>query len=201
VQSIFRSTVFSSALAAAALAQTNISDGRITQDVGRRPTYCATASAWAIPATPTDMFTITGSASKTIRVLSLWMSPTQTTAAIGVFQVVKRSTADTSGASVASTIVPLDSTFAAATAVSKHWTANPTLGTGVGNVVIIRAPIPAPATFATSPGWPLFIDFTQGGLLPGVVLRGAAQELSLNFNGVALPAGLSITATWCWIEE
>jgi hypothetical protein len=180
-------------------AQSNNSGNRVNLEPTNKPTFCATANAWTIPAAPTDMWSITGSATKTVRVLNMTITPSQTTAATQTFFLVRRSTADTAGTSAAATIVPSDSAFAAATAIAKSWTANPTLGTLVGNVSIIRVSVPLAVT--ADPRYPMMVDFTMRGLLPGVVLRGTAQELHLNFNGAALPAGLTLTASWCWAEE
>ena len=91
------------------------------------------------PATPTDMITVTGSATKTIRVWSLQVCTTNTAAGSQEFRLIKRSTAYTGWTAVASTLVPLNATSAAATATVNHYTANPgALGTAVGTVNIVR---------------------------------------------------------------
>ena len=77
---------------------------------------------------------ILGSASKVVRVTSVRISVTGSVSATFSVQLVKRSTADTGGTSTALTLVPYDSTNAAATATALAYTANPTLGTSVGNI-------------------------------------------------------------------
>ena len=54
-----------------------------------KTSYSAATGAFTPPATPTDMFTITGSATRTIRVISIELSSTQTTAGVNTFFLVK----------------------------------------------------------------------------------------------------------------
>lgn len=101
---------------------------------GRRATYSAATAAFASAATATDIFIVQGSATKTIRVIAVKVFATQTTAGAGNIFLLKRSTANTGGTTVATTRVPLDSQYPAATATVQHYTANPTVGTLVGNI-------------------------------------------------------------------
>lgn len=161
--------------------------------------YSAGSAAFTPPAAPTDMVSIQGSASKTVRVTRLWLSATQTTAGTNTWFIIKRSTADTAGTSTTLTNVPLDSTSAAATAVIKTYTANPTLGSAVGNLQVLKLFTP---TTSTSPAVGLYqMDFTLEGQFKGIVLRGTTEMLVLNFGGAALPAGLSVVVSVEWIEE
>jgi len=167
-----------------------------------KATYSATSGAFTPPATPTDMSCIFGSASKTIRVLSCVVSGTQTTAGINMFFLVKRSTANTGGTSSTLTQVPLDANSAAGTATNVlSYTANPTLGSTVGNVRAERILCPALASVVAPVGIDL-LGFSQNSLIDQpVTLRGSTQGLCVNFNGAALPAGLSMAVEWVWIEE
>jgi hypothetical protein len=161
--------------------------------------YSASIVPVTPPATPTDIVTLYGSATKTIRVLKLVINTTQTTIGINDWYLIKRSTANTGGTSAAITSVPLDSTFSAATAVFTRYTANPTaLGTSVGNLAIVNvlSSSLAPGTSGTA-YVPYVFDFTNN----PIVLRGATQGIALNFNGAALPAGLSINCNIMWTEE
>jgi hypothetical protein len=151
------------------------------------------------PATPTDIVTLYGSATKTVRILRIVLNSTQNTIGINDWFIVKRSTANTGGTSAAVTAVPLDSNFAAPTATNLRYTANPTaLGTVVGNVAIVNivSPPTAPGTSGTS-YIPYVFDFTNNPL----VIRGVAQGIAINFNGAALPAGLSVNYQITWTEE
>lgn len=157
-----------------------------------RATYSAMSAAFTPPATPTDMATITGSATKTVYVTKVKISCTQTTAGINAFFVVKRSGADLTGTSDDLTEVPHDSRNAAAGATVLDYTANPgTLGTTVGSVHAAHILCPAPASVAADSGRTFSfgesntISFSQP-----IVLRGATQVLAVNFAGAALPTGL-----------
>jgi len=163
-----------------------------------RSTYTASAANITPPATPTDMVTLTGSATRTIRVLSVELSTTQTTAGLNTFFLVKRSAANTGGTSAALTIVPLDSNNIVATATPLSYSANPTgLGSAVGNVRATKLLSQIPTGLNNS----VYVwNFDSPGSQP-VYLRGTAQVLALNFNSVALPAGLSVNCTFTWTEE
>ena len=163
-------------------------------------TYSCGVGPFSPPATPTDMTTITGSATKTVRVLSFELTPVQTTRNLTAYYMIKRSTANSSGTSTSPTIVPLDSNFAAATAVVRQYTANPTLGNTVGPIELVRVLSDDSGANAVGGGGYVF-DFTKNGTAPGLILRGTSQVLALNLNGIALPAGLSIVGTWTWVEE
>lgn len=163
-----------------------------------KTTYSAAINSLTPPATPTDMVTITGSATKTVKILRIELSTTQTTAGINTFFLVKRSTANSAGTSSAGTAVPHDSTNAAATATVLAYTANPTLGSAIGNVRATKVLTPAPASLATAVQvWEF--DGVSGG--QPVVLNGTSQVLALNFNGAALPTGLNVNCTITWTEE
>ena len=161
--------------------------------------YKATITPVTPPATPTDIVTLYGSATKTVRITKITLGSTQTTPGINDWYLVKRSTANTGGTSTTITSVPLDSTFPAATAVMRRYTANPTaLGTLVGNLSIenILSPSASPTTAATNYA-PHTWDFTNNPL----VLRGVTEGVAINFNGAALPPGLSVNIVITFTEE
>lgn len=171
-----------------------------------KPTYAA-SSTFTPAATPTDIVKITGSASKTIRVISLKLTTTNTGAGSQQFSVIVRSADDTTGTFVAATAVPMDSTDPAATATVGHYTANPGgLGAAVGTINTLRvaSPVAVPGSFAgvvMDAGFEM-LPYQQGTHLPRpVVLRGAAQVLVVNFAGAALVAGQTHAYTIVWTEE
>ena len=183
------------------------SDGREAHP----PKAYAISSFFTPAATPNNLVTITGSATKTIKVYSMWIY-TQTTAAGSVqFFLKKYSTAATPGVFVsAGTPVPLDSADAAATAVVGHYTTDPTPGTLVGTIraVTIATPVLRPATPAgiiELSG----VDMIHGsqigaagfGVTCPVTLRGTAQYLAIDFNDVALVAGQVHQYSVSWTEE
>ena len=157
--------------------------------------FMAASAPFTPGATPQDVFTITGSATKVVRVTRLTISTVQTTAGMNAWLLVKRSTANTGGTSVAETAIPIDDSYPAATAVVRRYTANPTAGTLIGSLWSGRIPSPAPATA---------LAMTEKCLFDGreaVILTGTTDVLAWNFNGAALPAGLSVQASVWWTES
>lgn len=173
-----------------------------------RQTYMA-SNTFTPAATPTDLITITGSATKVIRVVAIKIATTNTAAGSQEFLVIKRSTLDTTGTFVAATAVPIDSAAGAATSTVGHYTANPGgLGTAVGTIVRKRvaSPVLIPATFAgivqDASVEMLDVQDTINAVDdPAVKLRGAAENLAVNFNGAALVAGQIHAYTVIWTEE
>ena len=163
-------------------------------------TYSAVSTAFTPGATPQDIFTITGSATKVIRVLRMGISTTQTTAGINNFFLAKRSSANTAGTSAAPAITVNDSLNTAATATVLQYTANPTAGTLVGYISGFQLNSPAPATAGIGGlqgiDYSLIDTFGQP-----ITLRGITEVLAWNFKGAALPGGLSVIAYCQWTEE
>lgn len=164
------------------------------------------AGSFTPAATPNDLVTIFGSASKTVRVYSMRIGAVNTAAGSQVFFLSKRSAVTTGGVFVTGVPVPADSTDAA-TAVFGHYTTDPTPGTAVGTINIIKVGSPAavPAT------WAGITDFAQWELIPladsglsvfkAVVLNGVAQGLAINFADAALVAGQIHHYNIVWSEE
>lgn len=178
----------------------NQSSVPVTEGPSTLTTYSVGIPAFSPGATPTDIITITGSASKTIRVLSIEYTAVQTTRSLVNTFIVKRSAANTGGTSTTPTIVPADSNNAAATAVVRVYTANPSVGAAVGNLSAVK--VLSDDSGANAVGGSGYMwDFTKGGLAQGVVLRGVAQVLAVNLAGVTLPIGLSVVSTITWTEE
>lgn len=165
---------------------------------GQKASYRATATALVTVASATDVFILNGSASKTIRVTRVLVSGTIGTAAAYVdVTLVKRSTANTGGTSSATTIVPLDSAFAAGTAVALQYTANPTTGTAVGTIA--AAKYFAALSGTAAPTTQLEFKFGDNNAST-CVLRGTAQGLAVNFNTGPANAG-SFDITIEYTEE
>jgi hypothetical protein len=164
---------------------------------GLKQTYAAAVSGFVPPAAATDIFTITGSATKTIRITLLRVSCT-TSAGSGISinaALIKRSTADSAGTSTTMTNVPHDSTNSAATAVVKAYTANPTLGTTVGNVRTSRFQINSAGTTSNELAYELGTRPAQT-----LVLRGTSEQLCVNFGGATITSPICSIAIE-WTEE
>lgn len=166
-----------------------------------KSTYMGATATFTPAAAPTDIFVITGSSTKTVRVLRIILSGVQTTAGgITTVSILKRSTADTAGTAVATTRVPLDSGFAAATAVVQHYTANPTVGTLIADIYRPRVFIPAAAT-ATLPVVIFDQDWTQNEWGTPPTLRGAAETLAISLNATLPVGAATFEVTIMWTEE
>lgn len=163
---------------------------------GWKATYALSLLAVTPVATPTDWVTLTW-ASKVIRITRVELTGIATTAGSIVYQIIKRTTANTGGAFAAvPTLGSYDSANGGVTAVPAQYTANPaTLGTGV----TIRSGHLALPLAGVVPDRAI-IDF---GMRPeqALVLRAANQFLAINFNGGALPAGAAIDLTVTFTEE
>src|SRR5690242_6665608 len=110
---------------------------------GQKATYAAYIQGLAVASSATDVFTITGSASKLTRVSRIRISGIKTTAGADVdVQAVKRSTANTGGTSTNPVLVPYDSASPAAASTVTAYTANPTLGITVGVIAVDSVFIP-----------------------------------------------------------
>lgn len=156
-------------------------------------TYSASANI-AAAASATDIAILPGNATTTVYVTKVIITGVQTTAGLADIQLVKRSTANSGGTSTAMTSVPHDSTDAAASSAPLAYTANPTPGTAVGSVRRGYQPIAG----ATSVVNPLVVyDFGDKGR--PIILRGTAQGLAVNLNGVTLTGG-TFDIVYEWFE-
>lgn len=169
-----------------------------TQAEGQKPTYSAAITGLAIASAATDVFTIFGSASKTVRITRISVGGVSTSISALPVLLIKRSTADSSGVSTSPTMVAHDSNDAAATASVAAYTANPTLGSTVGTMQARRI------TFTTGGAGvaeiPNVFDFENRGER-AIVLRGTAQGLAINLNGASIPSGLTLDIDITWSEE
>lgn len=143
----------------------------------------------------TDVFTIYGSATKTIRITRMMVSGNVTSGTTTIpLALVKRSSVDTGGTPNALSAVPHDSQNAAATATINWYSANPTgLGTTVGSgLATQKLALPAIGTVNNV----AIFDF---GTRPAqaVVLRGTSEGLCLNLATTTSTGGtMNIYIEW-----
>lgn len=164
--------------------------------------YSASISSLVMPLLPTDIFTITGSATKTVKIHRLIISGSQSSAANRDLIVLKRSTANSGGVSTTLTAVASDSTSAAATAVVRAYTTNPIVGTLVGAIRSKLWPLLGSASANNGQFGPdnqAVFKFGELGSQP-IVLRGTSEVLSINFNGIT-SAGSLMYFSIEWSEE
>lgn len=159
-------------------------------------TYTASVTGLAVGTLPSDIFTITGSATKTVYVTRIDIDGVQTTAGQVLVLMIKRSAANTGGTSTAPTKIPLDSLSAAASATVLAYTVNPTLGTAIGITTSARVFLPGAATVADAQG--ISIIYGQVGEQQ-MILRGINQVLAVDLNSVTI-AGPSINLNIEWTE-
>jgi acyl dehydratase len=159
-------------------------------------TYSAVALGIVPAASATDVFTITGSASKTISITAISIDGLATTSGAMKMQLMKRSSANTGGTSTAVTAVPFDSNDAAASATVLAYTSNPIVGTPVGTLETFIQAFPSTAQTYSDDG----NDFTYGTIGKPIVLRGVAQTLAINLNGASAPAGGTLDIKMTWTE-
>lgn len=158
--------------------------------------YRAASAPFTPGATPQDVFTITGSATRSVRVTGSGIYTVQTTAGINAWLLNRRSTANSGGTSAPVTAVADDPSYPAATATVRQYTANPTTaGTLVGSPWSGRIVSPAPASVASVIGKELDSLSRKP-----ITLTGIGDVLAWNFNGAALPAALSVQAWVSWDE-
>lgn len=158
--------------------------------------FLAASAPFAPGATPQDVFSITGSATRKVTVVRMGLTTIQTTAGLNAWALVKRLTANSGGTSATVPGIPSDRAYPAATAVVRQYTANPTAGTLVGSLWSGRVPAPVLASAAQQPEVTPIVPPS----LP-IVLSGTGDVLAWNFGGVALPSGLQVQACVTWIEQ
>lgn len=164
-----------------------------------KASYRAATTAFTPGSTPFDVATITGSASKTVKVTHTCLTGVQTNAGVNSWFIIKRSAANSGGTSTDVTEVPSDSNSEAASATVLNYTVNPTTSSPVGLIWSGKVVAAAPAGSAGNLQG-VCVDLTELYGQP-IVLRGTGEVLAWNFGGAALPAGLSIHVTFAWTEE
>lgn len=149
-------------------------------------------------AAATDICTLVGSATKQIRLRRILFNMLASAIQSDPVAIVKRSTANSGGTSASNNgNVPYDSSNAAATAVFRIYTANPTTGTAVG---LLADPYVTTGNLTTG-GPPAGItEFKFGELGQAIVLRGVAQSVSVNLNALTYLTP-EASCTFEWTEE
>jgi len=166
---------------------------------GVKNTYSQTSTLISLPASATDIFTISGSATKIIRLLKVEITGIQTTAGSVPIILVRRGTPNTGG-TIAFTLhgFPHDTNNPLATATVNIYSANPA-SLGVALSFIRNSYIYLPAAASTSAPTALSWNLTD---VPGqaVVLRGVNELLAINMNAATVTGG-QIIAMFEWTEE
>jgi hypothetical protein len=180
------------------LSASNAIIGTVNINSSAPNTYGAAIVNLALAATATDIFTISGSATKTIKITKVHLNGIQTTAGQINVSFMKRSSLNSGGTSTVPVAIPYDSLNTAATAVVAAYTANPTtLGTVVGTIYAERVFLPGAATASDAQGLQVsYSDFGQ----QSFVLRGLTQLFCFNLVGVTVVGG-SVNVSIEWTES
>lgn len=169
--------------------------GNIVRPIPYEPeTFSAGTGPFNLAATATDIWTIAGSNTKTIRIHRIKFSATTTSGSAIKLNVslIRRSTLDTGGTSATVTAAKHDSNNASATATVTRYTANPAaLGTTVAQ---LRTDIVGVTGSGISGGvvdW----DFESGG--QPLILRGTSENIALNLNSITVTGGVGgVSVEW-----
>lgn len=176
---------------------TKVASGSAPVTQSKEITYRAVGLNIASVLTPTDIFTITGSGTKTIKVTKIIVSAQQTTTSLRDVIILKRSTANSGGTSTTMTNVVNDSNDAAATATVRAYTANPTTGTLVGNVDTAKIVVDTAAVGANASSPPDWVFIFDGQSAKPLVLRGTGEVVAVNLNSITSAGGLwNFTVEW-----
>jgi hypothetical protein len=156
-------------------------------------TYSASTFGLSSAAVATDILLINGSATKTVKIKLIRITGTRTASATIDLLLIKRSTANSGGTSTTLVAVPHDSTNAAGTAIVLAYTANPTVGTVVGNFRTRKMFINTAGTGASD-----IVEWTfDSGESQACILNGVAQGFAVNLNGVTVTGGnFDISIEW-----
>lgn len=153
----------------------------------------------SIATNPTDVFTITGSATKTVRIRQIQISGFAASATSAPLNIIRRSTLNTGGTSTTPTAGQRDTADDPATATMRFYSVNPAaLGTTSGTIDGGRLGLVAASGVSQIDR----MNFQYGWLNEKApVLRGATDSLCLNFGGQPWPSGGTLDIAIWWTEE
>lgn len=182
--------------------------GDVSVKASTKATYMGSTAFTTPPAATGDSAQLFGNASKTVKVLWIGMCYQGTANSTATDQVflVKRSSANSGGTAGTATVTSLDSSNAASASGSsfKVYTANPTPGTLLGQLAAFNvcAYVPPAGTGTVSTVAPTLVLFDARLTGQPITLRGTAEGVCVNFNGV-IPGATSpkVAFNFIWTEE
>lgn len=167
---------------------------------GDKATFSVVAADVTLAANATDILCITASPTKDVRITYVSFTADATGSSTNDLYLIKRTAANSGGTISNPSICRHDSRDPTPTAIVNLYSANPaSLGTGTlvrGNHISVPAtaspvipPVAMERTFGNRPS-------------KSVVLRAGTQEqFAVNWNGNAVPAGMSAYVSVEWTEE
>jgi hypothetical protein len=195
------------ALAVPAAAQNTVPQVGVTSGYLGKTTYSAAFFGLAPAATTTDLVCIAGSATKTVVLQSITLSGSAGTTLSLPATVLRRAAVNTGGtaasttANPANTVAKRDANSPTHSAVLIAYSANPTI-TDTSPTYIDSKQLAISLTTMATVSIPAVFDWSKDivNLIQPPTLRGAAQQICVNFNGTSLASGL-ITGSITWTEE
>jgi hypothetical protein len=170
------------------------------------PTYRASANFTPTATGAVTVISVTGSATKTIRIKRILIGGVSTALGTSVLQLQRTSALGAGGTTVSPTVSKLDTGSAAATAVVSHYTSTlKAAGTGVGGPIntqlISLGTVTTPTVALAGVPQPLFPEFGAP-IGQAIVLRGTSDFLEIqNVTPANLGAGTVMTYMVEWTED
>lgn len=168
--------------------------------LAEKPTYSFSVSGFVPSLLATDIFTITGSALKTVKISRITISGTKTAHSHETFSLIKRSTLNTGGVFIARTAASHDSLSPSSLAVLRTYTTNPlVLGVSLGPIYSdnISLPVKTPSNAQGNGGSVVPWEWTKTSSGQPITLRGVTESLAINLAGLTLTGGvLNISIEW-----
>lgn len=165
-------------------------------------TYAATSIGLVPAASATDIACITGSATRVVRVLSVRISGSAGTLVSLPVVITKHASANTGGTAATTTALPVpykfDTNDATATATTTAYTANPTIVDAAPG--LIDAGIVTFNVTTTTGGTPFNFTYLTHIYNEPPTLRGVAQQVCVNLNGISISSGL-LAVSFLWTEN
>lgn len=192
------------ALGTAALAQVNtVPQVGVSSGIIKQNTYSAVSIGLVPASAATDIFCISGSASKTISIKRMSISGTAGTLVTAPFTLLRRASLNTGGTAAVTTALPVAATNLssdlAATAVLIAYTANPTI-VDASPLYFRTATLSLNTTAALVAQPRLIWEFGEavGEFSRGLdILKNTAQQICINLNATTVTTGLiNIDITW-----
>ncbi len=169
------------------------------------PSFSVTSIGIVPAAAPTDIFCLTGSATRTIRVKQVRVTGTAGTAINITTYLMKHTVANTGGTKASTeatglpTLVSMDSSLAAVTATADAYTANPTIDATRAFFSAQTHLLPVTTTAVTAS--PALWNFDPPSSFSPPVLRGIAQQLCVGYNAVTTPSSGVVSVNMIFTEQ
>jgi len=191
-------------LSSSALAQITVPQVGVNQANVREQTYSAVSVALVPAASATDVFCISGSATKMIAISKIVISGTAGTLVSLPFTLVRRATLNTGGTAATGSAAPVatrhNSTNAAATATLTAYTANPTINDSSPLYLrsqILTLPTTAAGTVINPIWWNSGTAVEAYSQRFDIPAGSTTVQYCVNLNSVSVSSGsLHISVTW-----